>query len=209
MRHRTSTRRRTTRHHIIGLAAALAIVGAASSLQACSGSGTEQNSDSTVASGGVTADHNTSDVMFAQMMIPHHEQAIELADMALDPTNGASADVIALAQSVKAAQDPEIAQMKALLGAWGEPVEMMDGMDHSSMMEGMLSTDGLAAIDALTGAAFDTAWLEAMIAHHGGAITMAESALDTGSNGEIKALAEAVIAGQQAEIDRMKALLGV
>ena len=191
----------TTRQILFAL-----LVGGGTLLAAgCSSSGGQSEStESTVDA----ADHNSSDVMFAQMMIPHHEQAIELADMALDPTTGASTDVIALAQSVKAAQDPEIDRMKALLGAWGEPVEMMDGMDHSSMMEGMLSTDELAAIDSLTGAAFDTAWLEAMIAHHEGAITMAESVLDTGSNGEIKALAEAVISGQQAEIDRMKALLG-
>ena len=150
---------------------------------------------------------DADDVMFAQMMIPHHEQAIELSDMALDPTTNASPEVLALAERIKAAQDPEISRMSALLEAWGEPVSPMDGMDHGSMMSGMLSAAELAAIDALTGSAFDDAWLAAMVAHHQGAISMAQEVLDNGSDIEIRSLAEAIIAGQQAEIDEMNALL--
>lgn len=150
---------------------------------------------------------DADDVMFTQMMIPHHEQAIELSDMALDPTTDASPEVLALAERIKAAQDPEIARMSALLAAWGEPESPMDGMDHSSMMSGMLSAAELAAIDALTGSSFDDAWLAAMVAHHQGAIAMAQEVLDNGSDPEIRSLAEAIIAGQQAEIDEMNALL--
>ena len=81
-----------------------------------------------------SADFNDADVMFAQMMIPHHEQAIEMSDIALDPNTGASAAIIALATQIKGAQDPEISQMKNLLTTCGMPTEM-GSMDHSSMME--------------------------------------------------------------------------
>ena len=80
-----------------------------------------------------SAAFNDADVMFAQQMIPHHEQAIEMSDIALDPNTGASAAVIALATQIKGAQDPEISQMKNLLTTWGMPMEM-GSMDHSSMM---------------------------------------------------------------------------
>ena len=71
-----------------------------------------------------SADFNDADVMFAQLMIPHHEQAIEMSDIALDPNTGASAAVIALATQIKGAQDPEISQMKNLLTTWGVPMEI-------------------------------------------------------------------------------------
>ncbi|MEY3619206.1 MAG: hypothetical protein RL726_1904, partial [Actinomycetota bacterium] len=80
-----------------------------------------------------------ADVMFAQMMIPHHEQAIELADIALDPTVEASDDVKTLATAIKAAQDPEVEMMTTMLQSWGEPLFLDEGMDHSSMMSGMVS----------------------------------------------------------------------
>lgn len=155
-----------------------------------------------------TSDFNDADVMFAQMMIPHHEQAIELADIALDPQVGASEAVRALAQQIKGAQDPEIDQMTSLLTAWGQPIAMDADMDHSTMMSGMLTIEQLDALSQLSGTEFDQAWLEAMIAHHEGAIEMGQDALDDGSNAEVRALAEQIISGQQAEIDEMRSLLG-
>jgi uncharacterized protein (DUF305 family) len=147
------------------------------------------------------------DVMFAQMMIPHHEQAIEMSDIALDPAVGASDMVRALAERIKGAQDPEIDQMKSLLSAWGQSMTMDSDMDHSTMMTGMLTLDELATLSQLRGSEFDAAWLEAMIAHHEGAIQMAEDALEKGSNSDVRALCEAIIAGQQAEIEEMRDLL--
>lgn len=167
------------------------------------------SSSSDAASGDSPAvDFNDADVMFAQMMIPHHEQAIELADIALDPAVGASDAVRALAQRIKEAQDPEIDQMTTLLGAWGESTEMDSDMDHSTMMSGMLTLDELATLSDQRGTDFDQAWLEAMISHHEGAIEMANDVLDDGSNTEIRSLAEQIIAAQQTEIDEMRALLG-
>ena len=154
-----------------------------------------------------SADFNDADVMFAQMMIPHHEQAIEMSDIALDPNTGASAAIIALATQIKGAQDPEISQMKNLLTTWGMPTEM-GSMDHSSMMEGMLSLEEMDTLGQLKGAEFDKAWAKGMVAHHEGAIAMANDVLAHGKNSEILALANSVVSGQTAEIETLKPLAG-
>jgi len=154
-----------------------------------------------------SADFNDADVMFAQMMIPHHEQAIEMSDIALDPNTGASAAVIALATQIKGAQDPEISQMKNLLTTWGMPMEM-GSMDHSSGMDGMLSLEDMDSLGQLKGAEFDKAWAKGMIAHHEGAIAMANDVLANGKNSEILALANAVVSGQSTEIEILKPLAG-
>ena len=154
-----------------------------------------------------SADFNDADVMFAQMMIPHHEQAIEMSDIALDPNTGASAAIIALATQIKGAQDPEISQMKNLLTTWGMPTDM-GSMDHSSMMDGMLSLEEMDVLGQLKGAEFDKAWAKGMIAHHEGAIAMANDVLANGKNSEILALANAVVSGQPTEIETLKPLAG-
>ena len=154
-----------------------------------------------------SADFNDADVMFAQMMIPHHEQAIEMSDIALDPNTGASAAIIALATQIKGAQDPEISQMKNLLTTWGMPTDM-GSMDHSSMMDGMLSLEEMNTLGQLKGAEFDKAWAKGMIAHHEGAIEMANDVLANGKNSEILALANAVVSGQSTEIETLKPLAG-
>lgn len=158
-------------------------------------------------SGGDPESFNASDVMFAQMMIPHHEQAIEMSDIALDPTTGAGDAVRELATAIKAAQDPEITEMTGLLGGWGMATEMDPSMDHSDMMSGMLTLDELDELADLRGEAFDRAWLEAMIRHHEGAIDMAEDVLSDGSDPSMRSLAERIIAAQRTEIDAMRTLL--
>jgi uncharacterized protein (DUF305 family) len=184
---------------------ALALMAGCGSSETSSGSAP----DSSVEAGDSAAvEFNDDDVMFAQMMIPHHEQAIELSDIALDPLVGASDAVRALAEQIKDAQDPEIAQMKSLLSAWGQSMTMDSSMDHSTMMSGMLTLQELATLSQLRSSEFDAAWIDAMIAHHEGAIQMAEDALENGSNPDIRSLCEAIIAGQQAEIDEMRTLLG-
>jgi uncharacterized protein (DUF305 family) len=180
---------------------ALAVV----TLAGCSSSDT--SADSTNSSASSQQQFNDDDVMFAQMMIPHHEQAIEMSDIALDPTIGASDVVRNTAKEIKSAQDPEIAFMKGVLTSWGKSVEMDASMDHSEMMDGMLTLDELTALGELRGGAFDTAWLEAMIRHHEGAVSMAQDVIEKGINQELIDLAGKIIAAQQAEIDAMKALL--
>lgn len=175
-------------------------------LTAC---GSGSSSDTTIDSSTLApAEFNGADVMFAQMMIPHHEQAIEMSDMALNPKAGASAEIIALATQIKNAQDPEIAQMTSLLQSWGKALTAdHGGMDHSSMMSGMLSAEDMKKLGSLTGTAFDTAWAKGMIGHHEGAVEMAQDVLTDGSNTEVRSLAQSIVSTQTAEIATLRALL--
>ena len=149
---------------------------------------------------------NDADIMFAQMMIPHHEQAIELADMALDPTLMASEQVKALASQIKSAQDPEIDLMAQWLNEWEQPLMDMS-VDHSMTMEGMLSIDELGAIGQMNGEEFDQAWIRAMIAHHQGAIEMADTVKTEGESALVQGLADTIIQAQKSEIDALELLL--
>jgi uncharacterized protein (DUF305 family) len=151
---------------------------------------------------------NDDDVMFAQMMIPHHEQAIEMADIALDPLSGASDAVKSLATRIKAAQDPEISKMKAFLTSWKERLTPDSSMDHSDMMSGMLSAEDITKLSSLRGAEFDREWMTGMIEHHEGAIEMAKEVLEDGKDAAVKALANLVATAQDSEILEMKKLLG-
>jgi uncharacterized protein (DUF305 family) len=154
------------------------------------------------------ASFNDADVEFAQSMIPHHEQAVEMAEIALDPTVGAGAPVTDLATRIQGAQDPEIELMTGWLEAWGEPVAMdtSDGHDMSAM-DGMMSAADMDELRSLTGGEFDTRWLEMMVEHHRGAITMADDVLADGADPEVLQLATDIVAAQQSEIDEMNAIL--
>jgi uncharacterized protein (DUF305 family) len=195
---------------------AIAMTGAALTLllAACGGSSTSSEAnagaDAPAASVAAAADGGAAaDIAFAQLMIPHHQQAVEMADLAL--ASATSDQVRELATQIKGAQDPEIMQMNGWLETWGAPMKMADdhgGHDMGGMtMEGMMSDDDMAALMNATGADFDRMWLEMMIAHHEGAITMADQVLAETSNPEVTALAEAVVTGQTAEIDVMQQLL--
>jgi uncharacterized protein (DUF305 family) len=140
--------------------------------------------------------YSSQDIMFADMMIPHHQQAIQMSDLALK--NSTNADVLALAQEIKDAQAPEIEQMKS----WG--ASSMAHMGH--MMDGMLSDEEMSELTAATGSSFDKLFLEGMIKHHQGAIDMAEMVIDS-KNSEVAALAKAIIEAQRKEIELMRTLL--
>jgi uncharacterized protein (DUF305 family) len=145
--------------------------------------------------------------MFAQMMIPHHEQALELA--ALVPDRSSNPEVIALAAKISAEQQPEIGAMKALLLQWEvDPNTSAHGSGHDGMaVEGMVDDATMAKLDSLKGAEFDTLWLQAMINHHRGAIAMAESEIADGRNADMITMATTMVATQQAEIDQMTPIL--
>ncbi|MGW4497979.1 DUF305 domain-containing protein [Micromonospora sp. NPDC004336] len=149
-----------------------------------------------------------ADAMFAQMMIPHHRQAVEMADLAA--TRAADPEVKRLAAEIKAAQAPEIATMSGWLSAWGRPVPSpgaeMPHMDHG--MPGMMTDAEMTKLAAASGREFDRQFLTMMIAHHEGAVTMARDELSRGVNAEAKALAGQIVATQQAEIDTMRGILG-
>ncbi|MFD1811608.1 DUF305 domain-containing protein [Rhodococcus gannanensis] len=158
-----------------------------------------------------SSDRNAADVMWTQMMIPHHQQAVEMAALAQGRTE--NAELLELASRIQAAQDPEIELMTSWLTAWGEPTMTNEGMDHSSMgdmgdMSGMMSADDMATLENAIGAEFDRAWLEMMIAHHQGAIDSSRAIQANGTNEQVDELAGKIVAGQQAEIEQMKAMLG-
>ena len=153
--------------------------------------------------------HNDADTMFAQMMIVHHEGAIEMADLAVEQAS--SEEVRSLAERIYAAQGPEIEEMTSWLEAWGEDTAPMGGMEgHGGMdMEGMSQEqeEAMAELESLSGAEFDRRFLELMIAHHRGAVDMAQSELDDGENPQALELAQTIIDDQQAEITDMEELL--
>jgi uncharacterized protein (DUF305 family) len=154
------------------------------------------------------AAHNADDVTFAQQMVPHHSQALDMAKLV--PSRSTNPKVIDLASRIEKAQDPEIQQMRGWLGTWsaampGMSQESMPGMDGS--MPGMMSGDDMKKLEAVKGAEFDKMWLDMMIKHHQGAIDMAKTELSKGGNGDAKALAQRIIDAQQAEITEMQGLL--
>jgi len=147
-----------------------------------------------------------ADVMFSQQMIPHHQQAVTMADLALDPAHEASPAVQDLALRIKTAQAAEVADMKAWLEEWGADPVSGQMMDHGSM--GMLSGDAMTALEDAKGAAFDRLWLEGMIQHHEGALMMASHIADRGEDARVQKLSGAIEQSQTAEIAEMKQLLG-
>jgi len=151
---------------------------------------------------------NDADVEFAQSMIVHHEQAIEMAEIAQDPVRKAGAEVVALAGRIEAAQDPEIELMTGWLQAWGAPVQMDTSGGHDmSEMTGMMSAEDMDTLGATAGSEFDDMWLTMMVEHHEGAIEMATDIQAGGANPDVKALAGQIVTAQQAEVDEMRQLL--
>ncbi|MFD8380318.1 DUF305 domain-containing protein [Streptomyces sp. NPDC059679] len=201
------------------LVAAAATAALSLTLTACgsddSGSSGHSGHDSTskaTASAGTSAPagkHNEADVSFAQGMIPHHRQAVEMADLA--PTRASSAQVKKLAADIKKAQDPEIRTMSGWLKTWGEKVpEAMPGMDHSQHegMPGMMGSKEMEELKKASGAAFDTAFLKMMVQHHMGAVDMAGTEKQKGAYGPAKTMADDIIKTQNEEITEMNKLLG-
>ena len=208
---------------VMTAAAAAVLLG----LSACTSDETDTASETTTAvettatSGSSTteqaeesAQHSEADVMFAQMMIPHHEQAIEMSDIILSKDD-VPADVTSLAEEIKAAQGPEIAQLTDWLEQWGEPTqpEGMDmdmdmGGDHDmAQMEGMLSDEELQLLSDAPGPEAAELFLNQMIAHHEGAVAMAEDQVENGTYPPAVDLAQTIIDTQKQELDTMKQML--
>jgi uncharacterized protein (DUF305 family) len=161
-------------------------------------------SPSAAASGtpSASAEFNDADVMFAQLMIPHHEQAVEMSDMIL-AKEGVNPDVIALAQQIKAAQQPEIDTMKSWLSAWGRPT-MAGG---HQMDDGQMTEEEMKTLDEADGPTGQKLFLEGMVKHHQGAIQMAQTEITSGKNPDAVALARTIVDSQQKEITTMNGLL--
>jgi uncharacterized protein (DUF305 family) len=194
---------------------ALALV-AALTLAGCGGSTASSSGSSSSSS-----EFNDADVTFAQSMIPHHQQAVQMSEMAR--MHASTTEVKQLADNIEAAQGPEIDTMTGWLKAWGEDVPSdsssdmggmggMDGSDPSMGGEpggvpGMMSDADMKALDAATGAEFDRMFLTLMSEHHEGAIAMAKTEQSNGKNPDAIALAKKIEAAQAAEIAQMKDML--
>ncbi|GAA0641999.1 lipoprotein [Streptomyces sp. NBRC 14336] len=157
---------------------------------------------------------NDADVSFAQMMIPHHEQAVDMAKLA--EGRASDAEIKTLAADIEKAQDPEIQTMKSWLKAWGKPEsadESMPGMDHGSSgmdhsgMSGMMSDEDMKKLEAAKGTEFDRMFAEMMIEHHKGAIAMAKDEQKNGRNATAKKLAADVVKSQSAEVEKFEKIL--
>lgn len=141
-----------------------------------------------------------TDIMFAQMMIPHHQQAVDMSTLA--ETRSTNPEILALAKQIKDAQAPEIKQMTSWIESSGAGMDM----GHDMGMGGMLTDEQMTALENAQGAAFDKLYLEGMIGHHQGALQMAKM-IENSDNAEAKELAANIIKSQSAEIDKMKQML--
>jgi uncharacterized protein (DUF305 family) len=215
--------KRSTTLTTLALASALALAGCGTS-GAQEGAGTDAETaapaasapaaTSTGAASGepIAAEHNDADVMFAQMMLPHHEQAVEMSEMLL-AKDDVPAEVAEFAQRVIDAQGPEIERMNDMLTAWeAEPLadaEDMDGMDHGSGagMSGMMSEEDMSALEDAQGTGAAQLYLEQMTVHHEGAVEMAQEQIEQGQNPQAVELARQVVADQEAEIAEMEQML--
>lgn len=199
------------RKYLLGIsAAAIAalVVGCGSSDPGAS----HRTDETSTAADSRAARHNDQDIAFAQGMIPHHQQAIDMADLAAE--RAASPAVKDLAGRIDAAQAPEIQQLTDMLEKWGAPTEPgMDhgettgSMDHGGMSgEGMMTGDEMRQLESATGAGFDRLWVRLMIKHHQGAVAMSRTELAQGADAAAKDLAKKIIDAQEAEIEEMRAL---
>ena len=141
-----------------------------------------------------------TDVMFAQMMIAHHQQAVDMGTLA--ETHASDPAVKEIAARIKSEQAPEIEQMKK----WLKDAGKSESMDHEMPMQGMLTKEQLDTLAAATGPEFDKMYLNFMILHHQGAVLMAQM-VENSTNSQVSDFAKAIIETQNAEIKEMQELL--
>lgn len=153
-----------------------------------------------------SADFNDADTTFAQMMIPHHAQAVAMSDVMLKK-DGVPPAVTALATKIKAAQGPEIEEMTSWLQTWAQPTEMPTDMPSAHSMSGMMGEEDMARLGTAQGVEAAKLFLTQMIAHHEGAVMMAKTESTAGKNALAVRLSKDIISSQEAEIQEMKDLL--
>jgi uncharacterized protein (DUF305 family) len=165
---------------------------------------------------GTLPPRSQADVEFMQGMIMHHAQAVEMT--ALIPTHTENKDLRSLGARISSSQADEIKFMKRWLAARGQALSMampgMPDMDKSghpmALMPGMLTAEQMDALRKANGAEFDRLFLEGMIQHHGGALTMVKDLFETagaGQDAEVFDFATDVDTGQRAEIRIMQGML--
>ncbi|MEU4647449.1 DUF305 domain-containing protein [Nocardia fluminea] len=196
-----------SRTHVLVAAAATVLFAAGCSDDSTTTHSTEHSTTTTVAtSATASTDFNAADVSFLQMMYPHHAQAVEMAKMV--PSHTQNQQLIALAAQVEKAQAPEMQQITDLLAGFGEPAPSATEGHGGHDMPGMMTDAQMSGLQAANGADFDRQWLEMMIAHHEGAVEMAQTELNAGVNPQARQLATKIVADQEAEISTMRGMLG-
>ena len=189
--------------------AALAML---TTLTACNSDSSHQathsgSTSSSVSSSVAAQQHNQADVTFAQQMIPHHQQAIEMSDTVL-AKQGIDARVIDMANRIKAAQGPEIQQMQSWLSQWGVPtMPMTPGSMAGHDVSGMMSEQDMNDLKTADGVEASKLFLTQMIAHHQGAITMGTDEIKNGQYPPAVSMAQSIVTGQQQEITEMQGIL--
>ena len=191
------------------IALAALVLAALLSLAACGGDDSNPGASRDDSSAGASSeDFNDADVAFATEMIPHHQQAVEMAKIAADRAE--NPEVRRLAENIESAQEPEIQTMTQWLEDWGQETPS-GSMDHGDMehgesqeMPGMMDEGQMEGLSKADGAAFDQMFVQMMIEHHEGAIEMARDEQANGKNAEAIALAKKIETDQQAEIATMK-----
>lgn len=153
---------------------------------------------------------NKADQKFVQEMIPHHEQAVVMSEMVSNVE--VSGETAALATEIISAQASEIELMKGFLSEWGVEFDPNSDPHAGHMMSGdeshgMMTDEELAELENSMGSNFEKMWLTMMLAHHKGAIKMAETVIADGKDARVKTLAEAIISEQKKEIDLIDSLL--
>jgi uncharacterized protein (DUF305 family) len=201
---------RDLRRTLVHVTRTLGLLAAAVStllVTACGGTAAPPSSAPPSSSAAVSVEHNEADIAFVQGMIPHHEQAVAMSRLAA--LRATSPQIKDLAATIEEAQAPEIEQMRGFLGAWSTAEDgSMGGMHHDGAgMPGMVSHQQMGGLSEASGATFDRMFLELMMGHHEGAVEMARTELSAGGNPQAKALAQAIIDTQLAEITQMRDLL--
>ena len=161
---------------------------------------------SSPATSSASAEFNDADVMFAQMMIPHHRQAVEMSDLILAKP-GVDPEVTALAKQIKAAQQPEIDTMTAWLKAWGKPTEGGSGGMNHGADDQMMTPAEMDRLKQASGTEGQKLFLAGMVKHHQGAVLMAQREIANGRHPDAIKLAEDIVRAQNAEIATMQAIL--
>jgi uncharacterized protein (DUF305 family) len=178
----------------------LLVLAAALLLAACNQGGENQEQGAVPAE----AAPSDADITFTQNMIPHHQQAIEMAKLVDSHTD--RPELHKLADSIVTSQGQEITQMEGWLRSWGKPATPSEGHGGhgDTEMPGMMSEADMRRLMEATGTEFDLAFVEMMAAHHQGAIDMAKTELKDGSLPEVTRLAQQIIDTQQDEIDQLQ-----
>ena len=152
----------------------------------------------------VSPEHNQADVQFVKMMVPHHQQALRMAEIVLAKPD-LNPQVRQMTEKIQREQGPEIEKMQSWLAAWNAGPAM--SLEQAQGMQGLLSPDDLAQLERADGTTASTLLLQQMIAHHQGAVSMAQPEIQNGTNPQATELAHSIVQSQQQQIQQMQTML--